>query len=183
MSTTKAIHYEGAEREGRFLVGCGHGRTAQTRMNLAAYLKANKAPHEFIEKSATHHAGEASRASGIPIANIAKTIVFIDPEEHPVIGVVRGDRMVSRHKLEACSGLHKLRIAPDEYAEKTTGYPTGGIPPVGHRRRLPVYIDLEVAGMADVWCGGGTRTRLVHLQTSDITRLAGARACDISVRE
>ena len=145
MSTTKAVHYEGAEREGRFLVGCGHGRTAETHMNLAAYLKANKAQHEFIEKSATHHADEASRASGIPIANIAKTIVFIDPEEHPVIGVVRGDRMVSRHKLEACSGLHKLRIAPDEYAEKVTGYPTGGIPPVGHRRRLPVYIDPVVA--------------------------------------
>ncbi|HHE41617.1 MAG TPA: YbaK/EbsC family protein [Dehalococcoidia bacterium] len=150
-------------------------------MNLAAYLKANSARHQFIEKPTTHHADEASRASGIPITNIAKTIVFVDPEERPVIAVVRGDRMVSRHKLEACSGMHKLRIASDTLAEKVTGYPTGGIPPVGHRRRSPVFLDTEIASLGTVWCGGGTRTRLVNLATADIVRLAGATTCDISV--
>lgn len=150
-------------------------------MNLTAYLKANGVEHEFVEKASTHHAEEASRASGIPITSIAKTIVFVDAEKRPVIGVVRGDRMISRHKLEACSGRRKLRIAPDELAEKQTGYPTGGIPPLGHRRRIPVFVDVEVAAMADVWCGGGTRTQLVHLQTADIVRLTDAHACDISI--
>ncbi len=150
-------------------------------MNLAAYLKANKAPHEFIEKSATHHADEASRASGIPITQIAKTIVFVDPSEKAVIGIVRGDMMVSRHKLEHCSGLHKLRIAPDALAEKITGYPTGGIPPVGHRRQVPVLLDAQLADINEIWCGGGTRTRLVKLKTADIVRLASATTCDIAV--
>ncbi|MFW6102677.1 MAG: aminoacyl-tRNA deacylase [Chloroflexota bacterium] len=150
-------------------------------MNLAAYLKANGAAHDFIEKSVTHHADEASRASGIPITQIAKTIVFVDPHEKPVIGIVRGDMMVSRHKLESCSGLHKLRIAPDMLAEKVTGYPTGGIPPVGHRRRVMVLLDAHLAELDEVWCGGGTRTRLVKLKTADIVRLADAATCDIAV--
>ena len=152
-------------------------------MNLTAYLKANHAEFEFIEKTTTHHASEAARASGLPLHEIAKTIVFLDDDARPVVGVVRADCMVSRHKLESCSGSRRLRIAPDDVAEKATGFPTGGIPPVGHRKRLAVYVDHEVLLQERVWCGGGTRTRLVRLRTEDIVRLSGAHACDIATRE
>ena len=152
-------------------------------MNLTAYLKANKADFEFIEKSTTHHATDASRTSGIPLHGIVKTIVFVDSEEKPVVGVVRADCKVSRHKLESCSGLRKLQIASDEAAERSTGFPTGGIPPVGHKKRLQVYVDNRVLEAESVWCGGGTRTRLVRLKTADIVRLTGGTAADIAVAE
>jgi len=150
-------------------------------LNLTAYLKANKAEFEFIEKSTTHHATDASRASGIPLDGIVKTIVFVDSQDKPVVGVVRGDCMISRHKLEACSGMRKLQTASDEAAERATGFPTGGIPPVGHRKRLPVFVDQKVAEAESVWCGGGTRTRLMHLKTADILRLSSGRICDIAI--
>jgi len=150
-------------------------------MNLTAYLKAQRADFEFVEKATTHHAVEASRASGIPLDQIAKTIVFADDEGRLVVGVVPGEYMVSRHKLESCSGSKWLEVATDMVAEKATGYPTGGIPPVGHRRRLPVYIDAHIDKMTDIWCGGGTRTRLVRLKVSDIKRLSAAVVCDIAV--
>ena len=152
-------------------------------MNLTAYLKANKVEFEFVEKSTTHHATDASRASGIPLDRMVKTIVFVDSHDKTVVGVVRGDCKVSRHKLEVSSGLRKLQIASDEAAEKATGFPTGGIPPVGHKKRLPVYVDNLVMEAESVWCGGGTRTRLVHLKTADIMRLTAATACDIAISE
>jgi Cys-tRNA(Pro) deacylase len=152
-------------------------------VNLTAYLKANKAEFEFIEKATTHHAVDASRESGIPLDRIVKTIVFVDSEEKPLVAVVRADCMVSRHKLELCSGTRKLQIASDAAAERATGFPTGGIPPVGHRKRLPVYVDNRVLELDAVWCGGGTRTRLVHLTTADIIRLSGAEACDIAIMD
>jgi len=150
-------------------------------MNLTAFLKSNKADFEFVEKSHTHHATDASRASGIPLERIVKTIVFVDDEGRPLVGVVRADCMVSRHKLESCSGRRKLQIASDEAAEKATGFPTGGIPPVGHKKQVPVFVDERVAAIEFVWCGGGTRTRLVHLKTADILRLSGGQVCDIAL--
>lgn len=150
-------------------------------MNLTAYLKANRAEFQFVEKATTHHASDASRASGIPLDQIAKTIVFADDEGGLVVGVVLGAHMVSRHKLAACAGCRRLETATDAVAEKATGYPTGGIPPVGHRRRLPVYIDTRVEKLDEVWCGGGARTRLVRLKVADIRRLADARVCDIAI--
>ena len=150
-------------------------------MNLTAYLKSNKAEFEFVEKATTHHASEASRASGIPLEQIAKTIVFADDGGRLIVGVVLGANMVSRHKLETCSGRRKLEVAADSVAEKATGFPTGGIPPVGHHRPLPVYVDEQVTRLEHVWCGGGTRTRLVRLRVADVLRLSKAQVCDIAV--
>jgi len=150
-------------------------------MNLTAYLKSNGAEFEFIEKATTHHASEAARASGIPLDEIAKTIVFSDDGDRLIVGVVLGAHMVSRHKLETCSGRRKVEVAADAVAEKATGFPTGGIPPVAHRRPLPVYVDEQVTRLEYVWCGGGTRTRLVRLKVADVLRLSRAQVCDIAI--
>lgn len=152
-------------------------------MNLTAYLKAHAAQFTYVEKSTTHHANDASLATGIPLSAIAKSIVFTDSNDRIVVAVVRADHSVSRHKLATCAGLRRLEVASNAVAEKATGFPTGGIPPVGHRRQLPVYVDTLVAHMDHVWCGGGTRTRLVRLSTSDIVRLSSATICDIAVTE
>nr|NIN34421.1 hypothetical protein [Gammaproteobacteria bacterium] len=94
--------------------------------------------------------------------------------------VVLADTDVSRHKLERCSGSKSVRLASDVTAEAATGYPTGGIPPVGHKKRIPVYIDQRVMQCDCVWCGGGARSKLVKLKSSDIARLTDSRLCDLS---
>lgn len=149
--------------------------------NLTVFLRRNKADFEFLEKRSTHHASEASDASGIPLDRIVKTLVFVDQDSKPLVAVVGANSNVSRHKLESCSHSKSVKMASDEAAEKATGYPTGGIPPVGHQKKLPVYVDREVLKNEYVWCGGGTRTRLVRLRVRDITRLVDAEVCDIAV--
>lgn len=150
-------------------------------MNLTAFLRQNKIEFEFLEKKSTHHALEASKAANIPLDKIIKTLIFVDQDSKPLIAIVRADCSVSRHKLESCSHSRSVKIASDEAAEKVTGYPTGGVPPVGHKKRLPTYLDQQVLSNEYVWCGGGTRTRLVKLKVQDIARLAAPQICDISV--
>ncbi|MDH5363569.1 MAG: YbaK/EbsC family protein [Dehalococcoidia bacterium] len=151
-------------------------------MNLTAFLRQNKVEFEFVEKKSTHHALEASRATDIPLGKIVKTLVFVNQDSKPLIAIVRADYNVNRHKLESCSHSKSVKVASDEVAEKVTGYPTGGIPPVGHKKRLPVYLDQRVLGNEYVWCGGGARTRLVKLKVQDITKLVAPQICDISTQ-
>ncbi|MFC1903689.1 aminoacyl-tRNA deacylase [Chloroflexota bacterium] len=150
-------------------------------MNLAGFLTGKKVYFEFLEKRSTRHASEASQTSGIPLSEIIKTLVFVDHNEKPLIAIVRGDQDVSRHKLGNCSGSKSVRLAPDEVAKAVTGYPTGGIPPVGHRKKVPVFLDEAVMGQEYVWCGGGARSKLVRLRTEDIFELSGAAVGRISV--
>jgi len=150
-------------------------------MNLTAFLRQNKIEFQFLEKRSTHHATEASRATDISLDRIMKTLVFIDQDSKPLIAMVRADCNVSRHKIEACSHSKSVKLASDEIAEKVTGYPTGGIPPVGHKKKLPVYLDQRVLSNEYVWCGGGVRTRLVKLKVQDIIRLVAPQICDIAI--
>ncbi len=152
-------------------------------MNLAGFLTGKKVYFEFLEKRSTRHASEASRASGIPLSEIIKTLVFVDQSEKPLIAIVRGDQDVSRHKLGNCSGSKSVHLAPDEVAMAVTGYPTGGIPPVGHRKKASVFLDEAVMGQEYVWCGGGARSKLVRLRTEDILELSGATIGRISVEQ
>ena len=149
-------------------------------MNLMAFLRQNKIKFEFLEKKSTHHALEASRVTDIPLDKIVKTLIFIDQDSKPLVAIVRADCNVSRHKLESCSHSKSVKLASNEAAEKITSYPIGGIPPMGHRKRLPVYLDQQVLNSEYVWCGGGTRTRLVKLKVQDITKLVAPQICDIS---
>lgn len=149
-------------------------------MNLTAFLVSNKVYHEFLEKKSTHHASEASQATGVSLGEIIKTLVFIDQDAKPLIAVVQGDCNASRHKLEHCSKSKSVRLASDKIAEAATGYPTGGIPPVGHKKKLRVFIDGDVLKQEYVWCGGGTRSKLVRLKTADIVRLNDAVVCDLA---
>ena len=149
-------------------------------MNLAAFLVSNKIEFEFMEKRATHHAAEAAEASGLPLSGIVKSLVFINQDARPLLAVVLADTDVSRHKLERCSGSKSVRLASDVAARATTGYPTGGIPPVGHKKRIPVYIDQRVIQCDYVWCGGGARSKLVKLKTADIARLTAATVGDLA---
>jgi len=150
-------------------------------MNLKAFLVKNKIGHEFIEKKSTHHSTEASAATGIPVSMLMKTLVFLDEDSKPVIAIVMGDSHVSRHKLQEAAGRKSVRIAPDDAAEKATGYPTGGIPPFGHKKTYRTLIDRKVAEKEEVWCGGGCRTKLVKLRTSDILKFTDSAVCDISM--
>lgn len=147
--------------------------------NLAGFLVANKVQFEFLEKKVTHHVHEASLTTGIKLSDLVKTIVFLDQDSKPLIAVVLGDQNISRHRLQECSKSKSVRLAPDDVAQAFTGYPTGGIPPVGHKRRIPVFIDKKVMTHEYVWAGGGCRTKLVKLRTEDIVRLSGATVGDL----
>ncbi len=150
-------------------------------MNLTAFLRQNKIEFQFLEKSSTQHASEASEVTNIPLDKIAKTLVFVNQDSKPLVAIVRADCSVSRHKFESCSHSKSVKLAADETAEKVTGYPTGGIPPVGHRKRMLVYFDEQVMNNEYAWFGGGTRARLVRLKVQDIIKLVAPQICDISV--
>ena len=154
--------------------------TMGSLMNLTAFLVGNGIEFEFLEKKTTHHAAEAAEASGLSLGEIVKSIVFVDQDARPLLAVVLADTDVSRHKLERGSGSKSVRLASDVAAKAATGYPTGGIPPVGHKKRIPVYIDRRVMRCECVWCGGGARSKLVKLKTSDIARLTAATTCDLA---
>ncbi len=149
--------------------------------DLKGFLVANALEHEFIEKEETHHAQHASAATGIALNDLVKTLVFIDENEKPLIAIVLADSDVSRHKLQDAAGVKEAKISPQKDAERYAGFPTGGIPPLAFKHKMPVFVDARVAEKQQIWAGGGARTKMVKLNVADIIRINEASVADISM--
>lgn len=52
---------------------------------------------------------------------------------------------------------------------------------MGHKNKVPVFLDEEVLSHDYVWCGGGARSKLAKLRTKDIVKLSIPTVCDISI--
>jgi prolyl-tRNA editing enzyme YbaK/EbsC (Cys-tRNA(Pro) deacylase) len=96
----------------------------------------------------TRTADEAAAAVGCQVGQIVKSLVFVRDQE-PVMVLCAGDRRVDANRLE-------LRAARAEQAREAAGYAIGGIPPLGHDRRLDTLIDASLQRFDTVWCAAGT---------------------------
>ncbi len=133
-----------------------------------------------MEKKETVHTEDASRVTGIDLHRITKNLASKTNEGEHVLLVVPGDRHVDLKAAARALGVKNVRLLPFDEAEKITGYPPGGTPSLGHVRRMRVVLDAELTGFETLYCGGGTRDRLLEVRVDDVIRLNDAIVSTIS---
>ncbi len=73
-------------------------------------------------------------------------------------------------RVQKITGFEGLKLAKPEVVFTKTGYPVGGTPPVGHREKLPVFVDTRVAAQEWGYAGGGRPEFLVKIKSADNIR-------------
>lgn len=123
----------------------------------------------------------AAAAVGCSVAQIIKTVVFVTPDLRPVIAIANGTRRIDRGLLAAAAGVDTLKLASAEFVMSTTGYPAGGVSPIGIRdKHAPVFVDEAVLDQERVFGGAGTEDDLVELATQDLIGVTFASVRRIS---
>jgi Cys-tRNA(Pro)/Cys-tRNA(Cys) deacylase len=122
---------------------------------------------------------EASEALGVLPARVFKTLVA-DVDGQLTVGVVPVSGSLDLKALASAVGGKKAVMADAGQAEKASGYVTGGIAPVGLRRRLPVVVDESALGHATVFCSAGQRGLEIELAPADLVAAAGASTAPIA---
>src|SRR5574337_1448169 len=82
----------------------------------------------------TRTSAEAAAAIGTGVAQIVKSLVFLAGAE-PVLVMASGANRVSMRKLAQRLG-GPVRRADADAVKRLTGFPIGGVPPVGHESPL-----------------------------------------------
>ena len=150
-------------------------------MDLKGYLEENHVWHRFIEKEETVHTSDAANATGIDLHKITKNLVSKTNEGEFVMLVVPGDRRVDLKRTANVLCVKNVQVIPFGQAEGISGYPPGGTPSLGHKTKMRVVFDKSLLNYETIFCGGGSRDKLLELRVEDVIRLNSALVAEISV--
>jgi prolyl-tRNA editing enzyme YbaK/EbsC (Cys-tRNA(Pro) deacylase) len=132
----------------------------------------------------THTAEQAARAVGAELGQIVKSLVFVAPDEpdgpEPIICLVSGANRVDMAQLAAVTGHADIRRASAREANDLTGFVIGGIPPIGHARRLRVIMDPDLGRFPIVWAAAGLPTAVFPVPPGTLRMLADANVVSIA---
>ena len=134
-------------------------------------------PREFPDGTRT--AEDAARAIGVAVGQIVKSLVFF-VDDTPVVALVGGDSMLDESKLALAAGGSRVRRASAEEVRAATGYPVGGVPPLGHVTPVPVFFDEGLLAHAEVWAAAGTPHCNFAASPSALAAATGGTVCDIA---
>ena len=125
--------------------------------------------HEYPhDPRAESYALEAAAALALAPAVVFKTLVVDLDGRLAVCLIPSGDQLDTRALGK------RAALADAQRAERVTGYVTGGISPVGQRRRLPTLIDASALAHPEIYVSAGRRGLEIALAPADLIALTGA---------
>ena len=126
----------------------------------------------------TKTAQDAANAIGVSLGQIVKSLVFaVDGEI--VMAFVSGANQLDEKKLaQAAGGLKCSRVDADAVRE-ATGFPIGGVPPLGLATKLRIFMDPDLLQYDEVWAAAGTWNDVFPINPSDLQRVTNGVVVEI----
>lgn len=130
--------------------------------------------------ASTRTAKDAATALGCEIAQIAKSLVFRDEHEDTLVLIIAsGVNQVSLEKIDAALNK-KLVQANGKQVKKQVGFAIGGVPPVGHNKKLFTILDPDLKKYDRIWSAAGTPNAVFELKSSQLEALTSGIWIDLS---
>ena len=137
--------------------------------HLLAYLIEHEIDAQFIAPGMPMPTVLAAAAAiGAREDQILKTVLFAADGGAYVIAIANGTRRINRERLARAATLARPRVASPATVFAVTGYPAGGVAPLGLPAGVPVIVDERVAALSLAFGGGGTEDLLLQLNAADV---------------
>lgn len=129
----------------------------------------------------TRSAEEAAKAIGCDVAQIAKSLCFIDKESgNPVLVVASGINRVDMKKIEDSTGIHLIK-ADGKFVKEKLGFAIGGVPPIGHKEKIITFLDPTLKDYEWIWAAAGTPFAVFQLKSNELQKMTDGKFIDLKV--
>src|SRR4051794_39761042 len=166
--------------------GADEARTAHRNVErVQAALAAAGAAGTPVELAASARtAADAATALGCAVGAIASSLVFAlvrEPGAEPtaLLILTSGAHRVDVDRVTALLGAHSVTRATPELVRAATGFPIGGVAPVGHPQPLPTLVDRALADHDVVWASAGTPHAVFATTYDELVRITGGTPADV----
>ncbi len=113
------------------------------------------------------------------MVQIVKSLVFQGSQSGDcVLALVSGSKRVREVKLQELVG-EPVSMASADTVRAVTGFAIGGVPPLGHARAMPTFIDEELLGYQCLWAAAGSPRAVFSLSPEELARISDGRVVDL----
>jgi prolyl-tRNA editing enzyme YbaK/EbsC (Cys-tRNA(Pro) deacylase) len=133
-------------------------------------------PRRFPDGTKT--AADAAAAIGVELGQIVKSLIFaVDGEV--VLAYVSGANQLDEKKLALAAGGLKCTRVDADVVRQATGFPIGGVPPLGLATQMRVFIDPDLLQYDEVWAAAGTWNDVFPIDPKVLQRAASGVVVDL----
>jgi len=130
-------------------------------------------------QAATRTVEDAAQAVGCEVGQIVKSLLFKSQQSHqPILVVASGANRVNE-KVLAQQISESVKMANAEFVREMTGFAIGGVPPIGHRHPLMIFIDEDLLQYEEIWAAAGTPHAVFKLTPDDLKLITNGTVISI----
>ncbi len=151
--------------------------------DLEGYIRRSGIRAEVVEVGAGATSDAAAKSLDSSLGSIVKSVLFMDENNRPMLVIMGGEHRLQQSAFARLSKRKRVRLATRDEVIKYTGYPVGGVPPIGIRPGTEVFVDRRVLTKKIAFAGGGSERHLLRFEPVQLERLYPDRFFDLPVKD
>ena len=133
----------------------------------------------IVLDSSARTALEAASSLNCEVGAIVKSLLFKTSESF-VLCLISGDKRCSLNKLKKILDIKDVSMAHPEDVKEITGYTIGGVSPVGHLKKIKIYIDNNLKRFTKVFAAAGHPNCIFEIEFDQLTKLTSGKIIDMT---
>ncbi len=140
--------------------------------NIKSLLRSAGAEFKVIEHEPVRTSEDAARVRNAPLKAGIKAIVLKERKTGKlVVADIPADKRVDFQAVARAAGLGSLTLASPAEVLEATGCEVGGVPPLGHKNNLPLYVDRGVFENDFNEFNAGLTTTSVRIKSAELKKV------------
>ena len=104
--------------------------------------------------SSARTALEAAKSLNCEVGAIVKSLLF-KAENTFILCLVAGDKKGSLNKIKKITNIKDVSMASADEVKDVTGFTIGGVSPIGHTKKINIYIDNSLERFDSLYAAAG----------------------------
>ena len=121
---------------------------------------------------------EAAKSLNCEVGAIVKSLLFRTDDAF-VLCLVSGDKRCSLNKLKKITLIKDISMASPEDVKIQTGYTIGGVSPVGHIKKIKIFIDESLKRFKDIFAAAGHPNCVFKINFENLLKITQGEIKDI----
>ena len=128
--------------------------------------------------SSARTALDAANSLNCEVGAIVKSLLF-RAEDTFLLCLVSGDKRCSLNKLKKITQIKDISMASPEDVKTQTGYTIGGVSPIGHLKKINIFVDSSLERFEDIFAAAGHPNCVFKIDFKNLLKITQGEIKDI----